>query len=505
MSAIQKILEQDIKLPSPPAIAVHILDAVRREDSSFRELGRIIASDPALSAKILRVANSSFYSLKYPVDTIEKAIAVLGVDQLKNIALSFVIAQGMRGNAEEGFDFDYFWRRAITAAVGADLVAQRMGCKTGDTFVSALLMDLGVMVMYFWSPARYVQALDSKRASRESLCSVEQRLFGFDHAEMGAEVLKAWGLPENIWMAVGRHHTGGEGRGADQPTQDVLCLADALSSIYHGSHSSQRIAYVKKRLGQYGIEGEQVDGLIDAVAEKTLEVLSSFDLAPGALRPFSQILQEANEELGKLNLSYEQLVVELKQAKEKAERLAHDLSEANEKLRELAFRDGLTGLYNHRYFQDLLDKEMGRAVRYGRPLGLVLFDIDHFKAINDNCGHPVGDQVLRALAGQFAALTRRTDVVARYGGEEFVIILPETDSKGIMVLSQRLRRGIEQMEISTEAGPLSITVSVGATSYEEGMGPRTKAELIDAADGALYAAKRGGRNQVRFRKLTESA
>ncbi|WP_429884746.1 sensor domain-containing diguanylate cyclase [Geoalkalibacter halelectricus] len=503
MSALQKVLKQDIKLPSPPAIAVHILDAVRRDDSSFRDLGRIIASDPALSAKILRVANSTFYSPKYPVDTIEKAIALLGIDQLKNIALSFVIAQGMRGTAGEGFDFDYFWRRAVTAAVGAELVAQHLNCKTGDTFVSALLMDLGVMVMHFWDPGSYAQALSDKRASGERLAAVERRMFGFDHSELGAELLRSWGLPESIWQAVGKHHVCAAGSEAGRPAGDVLCLADALSSIYHGSRCSQRIAYVKERLARYGVEGEEVDALIDAVAEKTLEVLSSFDLAPGELRPFSQMLQEANEELGKLNLSYEQLVVELKQAKDKAERLAQELGEANEKLRELAFRDGLTGLYNHRYFQDLLDQEMGRAVRYGRPLGLVLIDIDHFKAINDNHGHPVGDQVLKAIGAQFGALTRRTDVVARYGGEEFAIVLPETDAKGVMVLAQRLRRGIEQMQISTDAGSLTLTVSVGATSYEPGMGPRSKGELVDAADGALYASKRGGRNRVSLGTLSE--
>lgn len=501
MAAIQDVLRQDIKLPSPPAIAVRILEAVRGEDPSFRDLGRIIAADPALSAKILRVANSSFYALRYPVDTIEKAIGVLGVDQLKNIALSFVIAQGMRGSSEGEFSFDYFWRRAITAAVGADLAAERLGCKTQDTFVSALLMDLGIVVLYGWDTKGYLRVLAAKRSRKEPIALLEKRAFGFDHAELGAELLKDWGLPETIWRAVGRHHGAQGDAPAADPLAEVLVLADALSSIYHGSRSSQRIAFVKEHLARFGLGAADVDALIDAVAEKTLEVLSSFDLEPGKLKPFSQLLQEANEELGKLNLSYEQLVMELKQAKEKAERLAEELAEANEKLQEMAFRDGLTGLYNHRYFQDLLSQEVKRAVRYHRPVGLVMFDIDHFKKINDNYGHPVGDQVLKALAEKIESLTRRTDVVARYGGEEFAVVLPETDAKGVGVLAQRLRRGIEQMSIATDAGELRITVSIGATSYDAEQGLCCKDELIEAADAALYASKRGGRNQVSFQAL----
>ncbi|WP_305043591.1 sensor domain-containing diguanylate cyclase [Geoalkalibacter sp.] len=501
MAAIQDVLRQDIKLPSPPAIAVRILEAVRGDDSSFRDLGRIIAADPALSAKILRVANSSVYSLRYPVDTIEKAIGVLGVDQLKNIALSFVIAQGMRGSSEGEFSFDYFWRRAITAAVGAELVAERMGCKTQDTFVTALLMDLGIVVMYGWDTKGYLRVLGAKRARKEAIVVLEKRAFGFDHGELGGELLKSWGLPESIWRAVRNHHGGVEGAATSDPSGEVLVLADALSSIYHGSRASQRLAFVKERLTHLGLGAADVDALIDAVAEKTLEVLSSFDLDPGKLKPFSQLLQEANEELGKLNLSYEQLVMELKQAKEKAERLAEELAEANDKLQELAFRDGLTGLYNHRYFQDLLSQEVKRAVRYHRPIGLVMFDIDHFKKINDNHGHPVGDQVLKALARKIESLTRRTDVVARYGGEEFAVVLPETDAKGVGVLAQRLRRGIEQLPIATDAGELRITVSVGATCYDAEQGLCCKDELIEAADAALYAAKRAGRNQVGFQAL----
>jgi diguanylate cyclase (GGDEF)-like protein len=245
----------------------------------------------------------------------------------------------------------------------------------------------------------------------------------------------------------------------------------------------------------YGWPCEAIDEYIDAVAEKTLEVLGSFEIASTGMKPFSQILQEANEELGKLNLSYEQLVAELKLAKEKAERLARDLQEANLKLQEIASRDGLTGLFNHRHFQEVLARELDRSVRYGHPLSLILFDIDHFKVVNDTYGHPAGDAVLQALSQRASELLRTSDILARYGGEEFAAILPETGEKGAFVLAERVRRGIEQMQICAEGHTVSVTISLGVATRTPKRREGGKAELIAAADNALYRSKKNGRNR----------
>ncbi|BCR03425.1 hypothetical protein DESUT3_04940 [Desulfuromonas versatilis] len=506
MNAIQELLKDNVKLPSPPAIAVRILDAVKKGDSSFGELARIISADPALTAKILKVSNSSFYALSFEVTSIEKALSVLGVEVLKNIALSFVIAKQLRGKGEGGFDFDFFWKRAITAAVAAELVAGLIRRKNDDTFVTGLLQDIGIAVMYFSRPALYLKVLEKKQAGSVATCEVEQGVFGFDHQQLGAELLRAWGLPETIHAPVACHHQCGEVPAALRVQADILLLADKISSVYHGSHSAGKIQQIKALLGdRYKIGGEQIEKLIDSVAEKSVEILSSFEIDPGDMRPFSQILQEANEELGKLNLSYEQLVMEYKQAKEKAERLAQEVMEANEKLREMAFKDGLTGLFNHRYFQELMDKELSRAVRYERPFSLVLFDIDHFKKINDTYGHPRGDIVLKTMGAMIGKFMRTADIAARYGGEEFAVVLPETDIKGARVMAERLRRGIEQNEVLAEGETIRVTVSIGITSFVPGMPIKGKAEMIDAADRALYQSKRQGRNRVSLEELPGAA
>ena len=164
------------------------------------------------------------------------------------------------------------------------------------------------------------------------------------------------------------------------------------------------------------------------------------------------------------------------------------------KLQEMADTDGLTGIYNHRYFQHTLDRELSRAERYSRPLSLVMIDIDHFKKLNDTLGHQTGDAVLHDLSMLTKNMLRTTDVFCRYGGEEFVIVMPETDKSGAIGVAERIRRAVEKHNFrSTDGKPFGITISLGVSAIP----PVTdKKSLIKAADTALYRAKRDGRNCV---------
>ncbi len=160
----------------------------------------------------------------------------------------------------------------------------------------------------------------------------------------------------------------------------------------------------------------------------------------------------------------------------------------------MATTDGLTGLTNHRHFQALFDQRLALAKRYQKPLSFILCDIDHFKAVNDNHGHPAGDAILKGVARVIAAQARETDVVARYGGEEFALVLPETDSVAARALAERIRAAIEATPFAIgNGGSLKITLSLGLSTFPDAAD--AKQELIDRADQALYAAKRGGRNR----------
>jgi len=277
----------------------------------------------------------------------------------------------------------------------------------------------------------------------------------------------------------------------------LLMLSDKMSSVYHGTRSAEKILDIKKIIHKdYGVAEDKLDSAIDSVANKSVEILSFFEIDPGNMKPFSQILQEANEELGKLNLTYEQLTIELKQAKEKAENIAQELKNANERLRDMAFKDWLTDLYNHRYFQDLMDHELSRSRRYKKPFALIMLDLDHFKKINDQYGHPVGDVVLKQASKAIQNSIRDCDFAARYGGEEFAVILPETELKGAVMAAERMRKAVENLEIAANDLSIDVTVSIGVTCYHPLSDNKDKHNIISEADDALYKSKNKGRNKT---------
>ncbi len=166
------------------------------------------------------------------------------------------------------------------------------------------------------------------------------------------------------------------------------------------------------------------------------------------------------------------------------------------KTKELSYRDPLTGVFNRRYFGEMLEQEIRRAKRYGMPLSLVMADIDHFKPYNDLHGHPQGDRVLKQVAGILTANTRQVDIVARYGGEEFALILPLTAPEPALVVADKLRRSVEEARIprgdSIFGGSLTVSLGVATFPQDAATGP----DLIQSADDALYAAKEEGRNRV---------
>jgi len=170
------------------------------------------------------------------------------------------------------------------------------------------------------------------------------------------------------------------------------------------------------------------------------------------------------------------------------------ISIENARLFELATTDGMTKLYVHRYFQLLLDQEIKRSKRHNKTFSLVMMDIDNFKSFNDTYGHQLGDRVLKDVAGAAKKISRAEDIVARYGGEEFVMILPETDSSQAMVLADRIRESVAQIEIPHRDKKLHVTISMGVSTYPDHT--QDKDELIRAADAALYASKHKGKNCV---------
>jgi len=289
-----------------------------------------------------------------------------------------------------------------------------------------------------------------------------------------------------------------------------LHLLDDLAEL-----QNQRVAAEIQALSAHANRNDLVIGAV-AVLASLLAALAGWRLTLSITRPLRQAVlfasavgsgqldvplpRSSDDECGMLLLALKAMAMQLR--------------EANARMQRLAIEDGLTGAFNRRHFDDVLHAEHERARRAamrrnsegvqdaGAHLALLLIDVDHFKAFNDQFGHPAGDACLRAVVGAVRdAGLRPGDFVARYGGEEFVVILPSCDIAGAAVVAERVRRQVESLHGRPDTTlPGAVSVSIGLAAMCDAR-DSTPADLLRAADLALYDAKHGGRNQVRGRPL----
>jgi diguanylate cyclase (GGDEF)-like protein len=191
------------------------------------------------------------------------------------------------------------------------------------------------------------------------------------------------------------------------------------------------------------------------------------------------------------------IFLELDRNKKELEQSKKKIEKQNERLKELSITDGLTGLYNHRHFQNMLKREFAMVRRNSSDLSCFMIDLDYFKDVNDTFGHTFGDFVLQRFALLLKEAVRETDIVARYGGEEFALLLPHTSLEGALVLAEKFRKKAEECVYENDGHTKRVTASVGVASYGTHH-PSASSELVSFADQALYRAKAEGRNQVRF-------
>ena len=187
--------------------------------------------------------------------------------------------------------------------------------------------------------------------------------------------------------------------------------------------------------------------------------------------------------------------IELQKKLEEERKLREQLTSINEELKRLSTTDGLTGVANYRYMTNWLSTEFEIASRYKMPLSAIMIDLDNFKEINDRCGHPFGDFVLKQVAQIITGKSRRADFTARYGGDEFLVVLPNTGGEAAANLARRIHRAIEKHVFDDGQRRAEITASLGISTYPSD-GVASSQALIDLADRSLYQAKASGRNRI---------
>jgi diguanylate cyclase (GGDEF)-like protein len=480
-------------LPTLPAIAVQVLDLAQKADADIAEIAKTISKDPALSGKILRTVNSSFYGRSQNVSTISHALVILGLQSVKTLVLGFSLVSNLTKNKSKGFKHIHYWRRSIYAATSARSLAAKVGLvHQEESFLAALLMDIGMLVLDIVLGEQYGEIYASAGTHNE-LAGAERAAIEMSHAEVGGILAEQWKLPPLLTVPVSKHHSVEEVTDPSlRKLTEVVYLAGRCADVYVDEDAAPAIAEVRKFCGDnYKLSPEDTDALLAEIGKRTKEVASLFEINIGSNQEFEAILKKANETLIEITLQSQQQ--------------ASQLQQQNQQLKQQATTDALTGLNNRARFDQFSPEAFANCLKEQKCLSILMIDVDKFKKINDTHGHPAGDQVLRVLGKLVKASARPTDLAARYGGEEMVLVLPNTPRAAAAAAAENLRRAIEAMPIQHDGVKIPVTASIGVASFEPGTPFSQLAQLLKAADMALYNAKQSGRNQVKVFTLKPAA
>ena len=465
-------------LPSLPTVAVEILRLTRDQDASVNDLAGMIQQDPALTARILKMVNSSLFGIPREVSSVKQAVNMLGLRAVKVMALSFSLVDTVRSTDGSDFDFELYWRRSLSSAVAARQLAKATRPRWAEeAFVSGLLADLGMVAAWRSAPELYEPILKECVQSGEHPATIELRALGITHADLSRELLQEWGLPANLGAAVAAHHGAGL-TDLDGPARElagIVYSAALLADVFCHDIPSAELEQVKTELvGEIGIDEAKLEEVLHSLDGHVRETAGMLSVSVGKTIDYSQIQLNAAAQLAQLSMEAEF---------------------ENRAIRADANTDKLTQIANRAAFDQHLQEQLQRAARENSDVALIIMDVDHFKQFNDAHGHLAGDEVLRNVGKCLRDVVHDAGFVARYGGEEFAVVLADQVAGQARDLAEEIRRVIAGTPAQFNDRPLSVTASFGVTRAR-GAADLDQNKLIEQADRLLYQAKHNGRNRV---------
>ncbi|QJD30615.1 GGDEF domain-containing response regulator [Methylococcus geothermalis] len=600
-------------LPTPSRTAAAILSLAQREDVTAEALAQLIQTDPALTGRILRFANAPAKGTRRPIASVIDAMNLLGLQAIRQFALSLSLIEAHREGQCEAFDYTAYWKRSLACAITLQtIMAQAPTVAPKEAFTLGLLADVGRLALATAWPEEYSECL--RQAHDERLNALERERFATDHDDLTLMLLTDWGFPQVFIDALKcsqQNEILEEGRTGRLARQ--IALARRVAD-YRLADESQRIGLAPALAAEARkcnlddedlallLGGQQeewndwtrVIGIAEEdrttttepsgpglQAEEKLHVLLADD-DPIMLTRLSRQLEAdghhvASRRDGEAALEYalehepemvitdwhmkpmnglalckalrasalgsnvyivmltatesEDALVEafgagiddyvtkppsvrvlkariragqriislhkkLARERKEIERYASELAAANRRLELMAHTDPLTGLPNRRYAMGKLEREWAEARTFGRPLSVMVLDLDWFKSINDTLGHDAGDQALVHAARVMRETVRSSDIVCRMGGEEFLIITPDTSGSSALQTAERIRSAIERRQPGELTLSRPLTASIGVADSTSATA--SVKDLLLKADDALYHVKQNGRNGVHY-------
>lgn len=493
--SIEQVVARFSDLPTLAPVAVEVIRLAEDDDASVGEVADVISNDPGLAARLLRLANTAAYSRGKEVTNLRTAAGLMGIHTLKMVTLGFTLVADM---STDQFDSSLLWRRSLATSVLAREFAAGLNPELADdAFVAGLLANVGKLALA--GESRYADWMNT--AGPWVSPSQELNLLGFTSDEVTARILEGWALPHSLSAAI-RHRSGPLGEGCQTQLSAVLRVADDAATLIlvddDTGRASAMDSLTASAAAHLGMTVGEVELIISDLGPELNEIAATFQFEAITRRPVDEIVKSAQSQLARLGLD---LASMLSQEQHRNE----SLIELNRQLESEASTDALTGLPNRRTFDAYLGNQVAGRSRNPRQtmLGLVIFDLDHFKSVNDGFGHSVGDEVLSECGRRLLEGSRRGELAARIGGEEFALVLPDIETAAELDgAAERMRALIGGEPMMTGVGPITVTASVGGAIVRKVRSDTAQA-LFQAADKALYAAKEGGRDRVESTSLVQ--
>lgn len=488
---LEKHLSNCGNLPTLPGIAHQIIALANEPQADIDRIAQLLALDPALTIKVLRVANSAFYAQRRRSENVRQGIVLLGLNATISLALSFSLLKSWKDDATEGgLDYPKFWRRALLSVTVSRAIADAVGIRDAESlFLCALIQDIGMMALDR-SGLELYQTLDCDQTHQEAIVDHERNKIRTDHGVVGGWLLERWHFPERIHQAVSASHNLKHLPGSSKHTLFTRCvpLTGLIAEVFSSKPGNRPLTALAESARELlRMDNERLMALLEEVGALVPEAEAVFETELLIESDPEVVLYEAREALLLKNLGA------LRAADDERNKTDYCLHRVRQ-LEEISQRDKLTQVYNREFLDQVLDAIFSDSNKTGKPMSIAVVDLDKFKVINDNYGHQAGDQILVAIAEILKSNVREFDLVVRFGGDEFMLILPDTGHELAKTICERVARVCsESLHDLGEAETVTAKVSIGAATHGDEHVFRSTDELVRAADRALYTAKRRGR------------
>ena len=496
------------KMPTSPTLAARILELIDDPNAGASDFAAAIRVDGALSARLLKTANSAHYAQRIPVTTVERAVTVLGIRSVKSASLGFQLVGHLDKLGGAPFDMRTFWQHSLLRACVMRAIAKRLiPDREEEAFLIGLLQDCGIPLLVQVLGCGYATLYRSRHLSPTAFHRVEKESFPHTHVEAVRVMAAEWRLPEVIASPLCNHHR------RPKPAQDPD-ETDRLTTISYfvgalGFASDMTVDPEEKELAGFrasvlGLDDEAWQRVLSRASDEYQRAGILFgDQLPESL-DVTDLLSEANRQLCKVAGDADTRLLDIEAERESVRREQQRLEGALREYRERAALDPLTNILNRGAITEVTRRAIEENLDSGAAIGMIFADLDDFKKLNDTHGHGVGDRVLKATAGLLTREVGQVGSVGRYGGEEFVAVLRGVTPDATRAIAERFVQRLRGLDTAPLGFEGTVTCSLGAV-WADSLPLSSAEELFGAADEQMYRAKRAGKDRCFFAVLASAA